>query len=265
VAIKVVAEILALSTQARLRFEREIKATRAIEHPNVVRLLGHGALEDGRPFLVMELVSGQSLAAYLEERAELLGAYSAVVVGCQILDGLEAAHREGIIHRDLKPANVLLAERADGRGRRVKIVDFGVALVLDLAESPEQRLTRTGTLLGSPRYMPAELARGGAADARTDVFGAAATLYHALTGHAPFVGANIGAVMAKIIRHEIPPLAEERPDLPRELCACLERALAHEPGDRFVGAAEMRASLAALYSTSRTRSADSTRPKGGIT
>jgi serine/threonine-protein kinase len=245
VAIKVVAELLAPSQQARLRFEREVRATAAIAHRNVVALHDHGELEDGRPYLVMERVSGQSLADYQEQRDELLGGYSAVLVGRQILDGLEAAHALGIIHRDLKPANIFLAERPEG-GRQVKILDFGVALVLDLVENPEARLTRTGTILGSPRYMPFELARGSTeVDLRCDLFGVGATLYHALTGHAPFTGKTIGDVMMKILRHEIPPLAEERADLPPELLACIERSLGHLPADRYSCAAEMREALLA--------------------
>ena len=128
----------------------------------------------------------------------------------------------------------------------MKILDFGVALVLNLVESPEARLTRTGTILGSPRYMPFELARGATeVDLRSDLFGVGATLYHALTGHAPFVGKTIGEVMHKIMRHEIPPLAEERADLPPELCACIDHALGHLPADRYASAAEMREALLA--------------------
>ncbi len=245
VAIKVVAELLAPSQQARLRFEREVRATSAVKHPNVVALVAHGEVEDGRPYLVMELVSGQSLADYLKDRDELLGASSAVAVGRQILDGLEAAHALGIIHRDLKPANIFLADRPGGK-RQVKILDFGVALVLDLVESPEARLTRTGTILGSPRYMPFELARGATeVDPRSDLFGVGATLYHALTGHAPFTGKAIGEVMVKIMRHEIPPLAAERDDLPPALVAVVDRALAHLPEARYASAAEMREALVA--------------------
>jgi len=245
VAIKVVAELLAPSQQAHLRFEREVRATAAIDHPNVVALRDHGEIEDGRPYLVMELVSGQSLADYLKEREELLGAYSAVVLGRQILDGLAAAHALGIIHRDLKPANILLAEREGGR-RQVKILDFGVAGVLDIVESPEARLTRTGTILGSPRYMPFELARGATElDPRSDLFGVGATLYHALTGHAPFLGRGIGEVMKKIMLHEISPLAAERSDLPASLVAVIDRSLAPLPEERHATATEMREALSA--------------------
>ncbi len=253
VAVKVLAEILALSQQARARFEREAQSIGSIKHPNVVALLGHGQVEDGRPYLVMELVAGETLDAYLSAREELLGAYSALVVGTQILAGVGAAHEKGIIHRDLKPANVLLAELPDGR-KQVKVVDFGVAGVLDLAAPPEARLTRAGSMLGSPRYMPLELARSAEdVDVRCDVFGVGAVLYHALTGSPPFPGEHLGEIMKKVMAHAIPPLAEQRPDLPAELVACIERALGHRPEDRYPTAAAMQGALQALLAASGPR------------
>ena len=239
VAIKVVAEILAPSEQARLRFDREVQAVGSIHHPNVVALLGHGVLGDGRSYLVMELVEGRSLAEYLEEHPRL-GAFSTLALAVQILDGLHAAHELGIIHRDIKPANIFLARLPTGR-RQVKILDFGVALVVDLSQDPEERLTRTGAILGSPRYMSCEMARGATEiDARSDVFGVGAVMYHALTGAPPFDGETLGEVMTMIVAHDIAPLREARPDIPESLAACVERALAHEPADRYASAREMR-------------------------
>ena len=245
VAIKVVAELLAPSEQARRRFEREMVACGRINHPNVVALMGHGEVADGRPFIVMELVQGLTLAQYMDQH-QRLGANSTMALGEQILQGVEAAHQSNIVHRDLKPANILLAQRPSGK-LRVKILDFGVARVLDFTD-PDAKLTRTGTMLGSPRYMPPELARGASEiDPRSDVFGVGAVLYHALTGSPPFYGANVGEIMLKILRHEIPPLAPQRPDLQPRLVACVDRALGRLPEDRFDSAAQMRQEVLAIW------------------
>lgn len=250
VAIKVVAELLAPSERARQRFSREVDAIGRIESPHVVRLLDHGTLEEGRPFLVMEHVPGETLAAYLE-RSPKVPAAVAVDLARQLLRGLVAAHAQGVIHRDLKPANIVLASeplRPDQLGS-LKIVDFGVARILDIAgkEEGDPRLTAAGTMLGSPRYMPLEVARGAPdVDARADIFAAGAVVYDALTGHPPFGTGPIGKVIRAIIDHDFPPLAGERPDLSPELCAVIGRALAHTPDERWDSAEQMLAALAAL-------------------
>jgi serine/threonine-protein kinase len=245
VAIKVVSELLAISDQARRRFEREMRSIGSIHHPNVVSMLGHGQVGDGRPFLVMELVEGETFADYLQ-RHPVLGARSALAVASQILEGLEAAHELGIIHRDLKPANIFLAQLNSGK-RRVKILDFGVAHTLEFASTSQPRLTTTGSILGSPRYMSLEVAKGsGAIDARADIFGVGAIVYHALTGGPPFEGDTIGVILNKIFAHEIQPVTTTRPDLPERLVRFLERALAHKANHRFLSAVEMRREVNAI-------------------
>ena len=238
VAIKVVAELLAMSDQARRRFANEVQAIGRIHHPNVVALFGHGRAEDGRPFLVMERVSGQTLQTYIDGRPPL-SPHSAVRLASEILNGLAAAHAQAIIHRDLKPANIMLALMPNGK-RQVKILDFGVARVIDAGLDPQDRLTKTGTMLGSPRYMSLEVARGSPeVDARADVFALGAVTYHTLTGHAPFEGTAMGQIIRRIIDHDFKPLAEERPDLCAELVAVLNKAMAHQPGDRYSSAQGM--------------------------
>jgi len=246
VAIKVISELMALSTQARLRFDREMQAIGLIHHPNVVAMLDHGQVEDGRPYLVMELIEGDSFGAYLDENGRL-APRGMLTLTSQVLDGLEAAHELGIIHRDLKPANIYLAQLPSGK-RRVKILDFGVAHTLEFAaQSSGGRLTTTGSILGSPRYMSLEVARGSPdIDVRADVFGVGATMYHAFTGHPPFDGEGMGQILNKIFKHEILPLAAERPDLPERLVRCVERALAHLPDDRHGSAHEMRMEVDAI-------------------
>jgi serine/threonine-protein kinase len=250
VAIKVISELMALSSQARRRFEREMQAIGSIHHPNVVALLDHGQVDDGRPFLVMELVEGESVQQYLQQHT-MIGVFSTLMLASQVLEGLEAAHVKGIVHRDLKPANIFLAYLGSGR-RRVKILDFGVAHLLDMTTGQEEgegsqrdaRLTRTGSVLGSPRYMCIEVARGlPDIDERADIFGVGAVMYHALTGAPPFEGVGLGQIMSKIYDHAIRPLTAFRDDLPPELVACVERALAHEPDERFPSAAQMRGEI----------------------
>jgi serine/threonine protein kinase len=242
VAVKVVAELLAPSERARQRFAREVWAIGRIEHPNVVALFDHGTLEDGRPYLVMEYHRGESLHTLLE-REPRLALRKALLITGQLLDGLAAAHACGVIHRDLKPANILLAHAE--RGRIIKIVDFGVARILDIAaEEGSERLTATGTMLGSPKYMPFEVARGAPdVDARADIFEAGAVLYHMLCGQPPFLGTAIGRVMRNIIDHNIEPVLSLRPDTPPRLVQMLDRALAHLPDDRYKSARLMRRDL----------------------
>ena len=246
VAIKVISELMALSAQARRRFEREMRAVGAIHHPNVVEMLDHGQVEDGRPYLVMELVDGDTFGSYLKQHGQL-GARGVLVLVSQVLEGLEAAHDLGIIHRDLKPQNIYLAHLASGK-RRVKILDFGVAHLLDFAaEASGGRLTTTGSLVGSPRYMSLEVARGlPDIDQRADIFGVGATMYHALAGHPPFTGSGLGVLLNKIYNHDIPSLAAARPDLPGRLVRCVERSLAHEPGGRHASARELRLEVDAI-------------------
>jgi serine/threonine-protein kinase len=233
---------LAPSERAQRRFATEGEAIGRIHHPNVISLLGHGSLDDGRPFLVMEYHPGETLKSYLKGRPPL-GPYSAVKLGQQLLDGIAAAHDEGIIHRDIKPANILLARLGSGK-RQIKILDFGVARVIDITLDPDMRLTQMGAVLGSPQYMPPEVARGMRdVDVRADIFGLGAVLYHSLMGRPPFMGATVGEIMRRIAAHEFPSLADERPDAPPALITAIDRAMAHSPEDRFPSARAMREAL----------------------
>ncbi len=247
VAVKIVNELLALSARAQQRFAREVAAIGRIQHENTVELLDHGQLDDeARPFLVMEYVPGQTLAALLEQSPRV-SLSMALAIASQLLSGLAAAHAQGVIHRDLKPANIVVAGSLVDDPGSLKILDFGVARMLDIAgDEGQERLTATGTMLGSPRYMPLEVARGAPdVDFRADIFGAGAVLYDALTGHPPFSAGAIGLVIRAIIAHEIVPLAEERPDLAPAFVAVIERALAQRPEDRWPDATAMLDALRA--------------------
>jgi len=215
------------------RFEREARAASGLADPHVVRVLDFGR-DAGVVYLAMELVPGESLQRRVE-RTGPLPSDRAAWIAAQVARGLAAAHARGLIHRDVKPANVLL------RGEdEALLADFGLAK--DLAAGGE-RLTATGELLGTPAYMAPEQALGGPVDARTDVYGVAATLYFALTGRPPHQQATaIGTLESIATRAPTPPRAV-RPDVaPAVEAACLA-GLARAPADRPATCGELARTL----------------------
>ncbi|HUS66277.1 MAG TPA: serine/threonine-protein kinase [Kofleriaceae bacterium] len=222
------------------RFRREAQAASAIGHENIVQVTDMGTAPDGTAYLVMELLEGASLGELLRTEAPM-SVGRACRIACEILRGVEAAHGAGIIHRDIKPDNVFLA-RAGGR-ETVKLLDFGVSL-LERLDVPDARLTSTGALLGTPRYMAPEQARG-QQDVTTavDLYAVGVVLYEMLTGKLPYSGENYNLVIYEIIAGDWVPIEKHRPDLPAEIVAAVQRALALQPADRFASAGEMRAFL----------------------
>jgi eukaryotic-like serine/threonine-protein kinase len=182
------------------RMAREAQATAILGHPAIVRVFDHGATAFGEPFLVMELVEGETLSALLGREGKLDPIF-AVKLLLPLLDGLRCAHERGIIHRDIKPENVLISR--DPLGRQMpKLLDFGIAK-LDYQPSVN-RLTQVGDVLGSPEFMSPEQARGAAdIDVRTDVWGVCVVLYELVTGELPFKIKNYNALMQAIL-HETP-------------------------------------------------------------
>lgn len=182
------------------RMAREAQASATLGHPAIVRVYDHGATEAGDPFLVMELVEGETLAALLDREHKLVPT-EAIRLLLPVVDGLRCAHERGIIHRDIKPDNVLIAHDALGRAQP-KLLDFGIAKLEH--QSNVSRLTQVGDVLGSPEFMSPEQARGAAdIDARSDVWGLSVVLYEMLTGHVPFKHKNYNALMQAIL-HEKP-------------------------------------------------------------
>jgi eukaryotic-like serine/threonine-protein kinase len=187
------------------RMAREAQATAILGHPAIVRVFDHGATAFGEPFLVMELVEGETLAALLA-RERKLDPIFAVKLLLPLLDGLRCAHERGIVHRDIKPENVLIG--SDPLGRKMpKLLDFGIAK-LDYQPSVN-RLTQVGDVLGSPEFMSPEQARGAAdIDARTDVWGVSVVLYELITGELPFKIKNYNALMQAILHEQPTPTFE---------------------------------------------------------
>ncbi len=219
------------------RFHREIELLRSIDHPAVVRYLGHGRTESGEPYLAMEWIEGEDLATRIAQGPFSL--VDAVRVVRRVAGGLGALHARGIVHRDVKPANVMLV---GGVASDAKVLDLGIA-----RQAQWTRLTKTGTAVGTPGYMAPEQARGDYdLDARVDVFALGCVLFECLTGRPAFPGEHIVAILARILLENSPVPSESRFGVPPSLDALVLRMLAKEREDRPLDANAVEAALAAI-------------------
>ncbi len=241
VAVKFMAQALAGTLSAETRFEREAKAAAQLKSPHIVRIYDYG-VEDGTPYMAMELLEGEDLGALLDREGRLSIARASELIG-QACKALRAAHEAGIVHRDLKPANLFLARES---GETIlKVLDFGIAK--ETAASPSNRdPTTTGTVLGSPLYMSPEQARAEAVDTRADLWSLGVVAFELITGAHPFSGKSVWDVMVKICAAERPEATEVAPDLPAEVDAFFTKALARKPEGRFSSAREMAAAFEEL-------------------
>ncbi|MEM9069574.1 MAG: serine/threonine-protein kinase [Myxococcota bacterium] len=240
VALKRLHPELAVDGHAVHRFQREARAAGATGHENIVDILDLGFAEDGAPFLVMELLEGETLAAKLRRESKLTPRRAASIAG-QVLAALEAVHDCGVIHRDLKPDNIFLTRRG-GRRDFVKVLDFGVSKVATTPEATQ--LTRTGMMVGTPHYMSPEQARGmREVDHRVDLYALGVILYESLSGQLPFRGKNYHALLQSILTGGAERLQVLVPTLPHSLCTVVHRALARTPEHRFLDARAMRRAL----------------------
>ncbi|HEY0137232.1 MAG TPA: serine/threonine-protein kinase [Nannocystis sp.] len=233
VALKVIAGMALLDPGSAERLRREASMARRISHPNVVRMHDLGE-ENGLLFVSMEYVAGESLAARIQRLGTLTPLQLRPIV-TQLCEGLTAAHGAGVIHRDLKPANVLI-----DANERVKLIDFGIARA-DLHAG----MTATNMVIGTPEYMAPEQVKGGAVDARTDLYALGAVLYHALTGRPPFRGDTPIAVGLAHCTDPVVPPRQLRPDLPAVWDAAIVRMLEKTPAARFASAQAVLAALSA--------------------
>lgn len=231
IALKRLAENLARVEDLRRRFLREARLAARLAHPNVVRVFDVGA-DDGRPFIAMEYVEGETLAELVVRRGRLPAA-EAASLGMEACAGLAAAHAAGLVHRDVKPQNLLL--RSDGV---LKLGDFGIA-----AGHEGTRLTLTGTVLGTAGYLAPEQARGERVTAAADIYALGAVLYELLTGE-PSRTATSLADLGKEDGFRPPDIAARVPDAPRELAAAVTACLAIRPEDRPSSAAALARMLA---------------------
>ena len=234
VAVKVLAARLAGDPDHRRRFEREARAAARIRSPHVAAIYDVGEWE-GRPYIVMELVPGGSLAERLARGPVPVG--QALGWVAQAAAAIDAAHAEGVVHRDVTPSNLMLT--SDGL---IKVVDFGIARVLEGEGSAT--ITATGTLLGTAGYLSPEQARGERGGPASDVYALAVVAYELLTGARPFAGRSAPAELAARLREPPPPASGRRPELPPAVDPAFARALAVDPGARPADARAFAAQLA---------------------
>jgi serine/threonine-protein kinase len=229
VAVKVLAQHLAKDALALARFNREAEIISQLQHPHVVQVTDFDATEAGEPFLVMELLSGESLATRLE-RERCLPIADAIRIAHQVSSGLAAAHAANIVHRDLKPANIFLAE-IPGQGVTVKLLDFGISKRAGAGKG----LTGEYDILGTPDYMAPEQALGKTAsvDHRGDQYALAVITYEMLAGRTPFAGDDVMDVLRQVIAAEPPDLTQLAPHVKPEVAEVLRHALSKEPARRF--------------------------------
>jgi serine/threonine-protein kinase len=229
------------SAEAVARLRLEAHAASAIEHPSIVRVFDLGETALGDPFLVMELLQGESLADLIDHGGPMREP-RAVALMLPLAAALQAAHEKGIVHRDVKPDNIFIVPLDRDEGTRLpKIVDFGLARL----EASQRRLTAEGSVLGSPGYMAPEQAMGERdVDARADVWGFCIVLYELITGLVPFSGANVGQTIAAIVQLD-PRSTTDLVGGDPDLWAILRRGLAKAREDRFPTMAALRSALIA--------------------
>src|SRR5262245_28897543 len=229
VALKILQPALAANSLARARFVREARAAAAVVHEHVVPIYAVDEFA-GLPYLVMQFVSGRSLADRLRASGALW-LEEILRIGAQTAAGLGAAHGQGLIHRDVKPGNILLENSVE----RVKLTDFGLARAVD-----DTGLTRTGELAGTPEFMAPEQAGNETVDHRADLFSFGSVMYAMCTGVSPFQGTSIVAVIRQVCDKQLPPVHEVNQTIPRWLSDIIARLMAKAPDARFQSAQQVR-------------------------
>ena len=218
--------------QVKTRFFREAEAAGKLSHPNIVSIYDVGEEHD-MAYIAMELLNGRDLTRFCVP-GHLLPVHQVLSIIGDVATALDYAHGQGVIHRDIKPANIMLLE--DGR---VKVTDFGIALVVDSSK------TRTGTVLGTPNYMSPEQVAGQTLDGRSDLFSLGIVLYELLAGAKPFKGDTISAIIHAVTHNAHQPLSEVEQEIPACCQAIVDRLLAKGPNDRFDSAARLSEAIEA--------------------
>ncbi len=240
VAVKLLSEASINNPNSLARFRREAKVMGQIQHENVISVMDAGNDESGIPFLVMELLEGESLAGTLR-RERLLSPGLSAWITSEVLAGLGAAHAKRIIHRDLKPGNVFISTQSDG-SKRVKILDFGISKLADVSET--LNVTAQGALVGTPNFMsPEQLRSKDELDGRVDIYAAGIMLYRMVTGALPYVGTNAEELYRNIFIAQPKPPRELRPELSQELEAVIFKAMHPDREQRFQTCYEFRDAL----------------------
>ncbi|MEO7731000.1 MAG: protein kinase [Kofleriaceae bacterium] len=238
VAIKLLRDDLVIADETIARFIREAQAAVKLKSEHVARITDVGTLDDGKPYMVMELLEGQDIGQLLTERGRLLPSLAIDLV-IQACEALAEAHSLGIVHRDIKPTNLFLTSRPDG-SLLLKVLDFGIS------KSPagaELSLTQTWSMLGSPAYMSPEQMRSARhVDGRTDIWSLGAVLYEAVEGHLPFLAESFSEMCVMVAVDPPTPMTAAPP----ELAAIITRCLTKDPAQRYANVAELGKDLARL-------------------
>jgi serine/threonine-protein kinase len=263
VAIKFIRPQFAQQPEARARFEIEARAAARLQTKHAVHVYDYGVRDDGLAYIVMEFLQGESLSDAIIARG-FLPANEVALLIAQAARALTKAHAGGIVHRDLKPDNIFLAtsdEPIDGLPYTVKLVDFGIAKILDesrLQDSPSRMggPTLEGTVIGTPNFMaPEQLTMGGAPGPLTDLWSLGACAFAAMTGRLPFEGDVLGDIVLKVCAAPMPLPSRLNPTVPAGLDAWFLRACSRDPSRRFQTADELAEALAGLCGIGRIRTA----------
>ncbi|MEK6247667.1 MAG: serine/threonine protein kinase, partial [Planctomycetales bacterium] len=229
-AIKLIRPDRAIDSKALRRFEREVRTTAKLSHPNTIEIYDYGRSDEGVFFYVMEYLPGMDLSGIVKHHGPV-PPQRAIHLLRQACHGLQEAHGIGFVHRDIKPGNIFVAQRG-GMYDVAKVLDFG--LVKTQTDIEDAQLTQEGTLTGSPLYMSPEQASGShEPDARSDIYSLGAVAYFILTGRPPFEDSNPMKVIIAHARDQVLPLSKYAPDIPRDLEQIVVRCLAKEPHERF--------------------------------
>jgi len=246
VAVKVLLEKYAQREAIVKRLKQEAELASSVGNEHIIDITDFGTTEDGRTFVVMEFLDGESLAECLARETKLPEQRILKIIA-QTCSALGAAHAKGIVHRDIKPENLFLLSR--NNRDFVKVVDFGISKSLRASgeEEEQPRLTQTGMVLGTPLYMSPEQARGDdELDARVDLYALGVIMYEAATGRVPFIGNNYLSVISQVLNETPTPVRELRPDLSEEFEAVVMRAMAKDRTERYASAGDVLADVSAL-------------------
>lgn len=255
-AIKVLLPSLSENADVVRRFFTEARATSLIRHPGIVEVTDCDVMADGRAYIVMELLAGESLGGLLHRTgARIADVRTAAALIGLAADALGAAHAQGIVHRDLKPDNIFLSRRPDG-GIDVKILDFGIAKLMGGTTESVSR-TRTGILMGTPLFMSPEQCRGSTdLDERSDIYSLGCVLYQTLVGQPPFVSEMTGELIVAHMTVQAPAPAAFNPQIPELLNGLVGRMLAKAPEDRPASMLEVVRDIETVLGISKTSFAD---------
>lgn len=222
VALKVLSGQLSEDTDYIKRFQREAQAAAQLNHPNIVQVYAIGE-EEGHHYFAMEYIKGKSLAEIKKEIGDLTPNEGVALIK-QVADALGEAHRIGLVHRDIKPSNIMI----DATGR-AKVTDFGIAYV----SSAQTKLTREGSIIGTPEYLSPEQCEGKTVDQRSDIYSLGVTLYELLTGKTPYEADTPVSMLMKIVKGDFPPIQEIKPDIPNQLRDIVEKMMETDPDKRY--------------------------------